>query len=286
VVPEGDKVACDRLPTEILRTLTGPGKQYCSTQQAEQKVPSKRDISFYLRFVEAPCVVSIPDLHPDAISTYIFSSAEKPLADIDAFDSLKWDQLAKFEQHHADDLHTMESACQHIADSYDGNLIQILPTQQQHDIVTRMKWWTTPVKHPLAKALGHVHSMIEVEAGDKSYVLEVLPASLGVHAGAKLLTNALDGHVYADADQSQIRSSLTVSDVLNSLREHEEDKYDLLDNNCHAMIRRTFQWAAPDVTLPESPNSNWELLASKVNSVSPTSFQTLLELSGATQWCR
>lgn len=288
VVPKGDKVACNRLPREILPILkkagVEKGKQYCSTSESDWKVPSARDVDFYIRFVEAPCTVANVKLKPHVIASFIFHSAEKGFADIDAYRNFNWDALARFEEVHAADLQGMQQVCHDLRDSEDSaNLFQMQETLKQSDAVTHMRWWSAPVEHPLARSVGHTHSLIEVEAAGKSYVLEVLPGSLGVRAGATIATKPIEGNVHAEASQSQLRPSLTVSDVLDSLREHEKGTYDLLDNNCHAMTQKTFRWAAPGAVVPESPNSNWEKLFSKLNSVSPASFQTLLEMSGASR---
>lgn len=305
VLPEGDKVACDVLPTEVLNYLNEPSTgKYCSTDPNVWKVPSHRDAQFYFRFVEAPCTNSVPGLEAGMIAAYFYQNPALPLADVDAWGDFDWDKLALFEQKHASQLQIMADSCQALfgagpvlsqfkeskSDFYydyysDGpRLLQQRRTRQE-DLVTHIRWLTAAVDHPMAKAVGYVHSFLDVEASGKHFRMDVWPSDLGIAAGAKSVKpdSWRENNVHAEVKQEQLRSQLKVSDVLDALRLHESKKFNLLSKNCHHMIKETVGWAAPAADLPESPNSKWETLHGKVDAVFPGMNDMWLELGGASR---
>lgn len=292
-IPDGHLLACDALPIAsrgIASEWTNTS-HYCSTNTSVQKRPSHRDARFYVRFVEAPCTAVLPHMNVGVVADLVFSEANYTPEAVDAWDNLDWDKLAIIEEAKASELRDMVDLCEEL---FPVSLLETqkhstsskvhLSSERRHEAsVTHVNWRVDPVELPLAKAVGHEHSFLEIVADGQHYVLEVLPRELGITGGVKNARTPVPGKIHAAATSAALLQGLTVSDVLDSLRKHEARQYHVYDHNCHSIIQKTFHEIAPSVPLPASPNWKWESFAKNLDKVSPSALNVLLQAAGASR---
>jgi len=293
VVPQAKLLSCAHLPTEILEYFNGIDKlsSVCTSDGGPgQRIPSKRDLSFYMRFVEAPCTAQEPRLNTSHMVDCIFSTAAQAPADVDAWDNFNWDNLAAFEQKHAAQLEGVADICaQLFGDSGECSVSlaqsHARASQRTERRVDKVQWLTRPVEHPLAKSMGYVHSLLELEAEGNRYELEVFPGAGGTQVSARHADQASDdsSRVHFEVSGKALKSDLSVSDILDELKANSKS-YDLIHNNCHTMIQKTLQQVtAPGMHIPDSPNSKWEAMAAKLDRSAPTALELFLQTSGASR---
>jgi hypothetical protein len=290
VTPHGADVSCSHLPKEAMEVFDEENKhgQVC---REDGRVPSERDLEFYMRFLESPCVNAEGFLNPQHLVSCVFKTAPKAPGAIDAYDNFNWDKLAAFEQKYQSKLQELAPLCRRVlheggACDYDmASLVeQTGKTQRAEEVVSQMRWLIAPVRNPIAESVGHLHSFLELTASGGKFIVEVFPREVGVSVGARRATRSDEGaQVHASATSEMLKPNLSVSQMVEIMRRHENGKYHVIHNNCHKIIQSAFRWGAPTAGVPESPNSNWEAVAAKIDAVSPEVTALMLEMSGASR---
>lgn len=150
--------------------------------------------------------------------------------------------------------------------------------------VTSLRWNTKPIQqNGLAASLGYTHSFLELESSGQLFQLDIMPNKFGTNVGAKRVSSRSVDSTHAEASSAQLRPGITVSQVIEQLRKHENSDYDLIHKNCHSFVQETLHWAAPLAAATESPNMKWENAAKLVDTASPWAVQMLLQAVGASR---
>jgi len=292
VVPNAKLVSCEHLPVESLEYYRGINKlaSVCTSDGVPgRKIPSRRDLSFYVQFVEAPCTDAEPHLNSSHIVDCVFGTAEQPPSSFDAWSKFNWDNLAAFTHKHAAELKGLQDTCaQLFGDGGECSLSlvqsQAREPQRTQNRIDKVRWLTRPVEHPLAKSMGYVHSLLELQAEGNHYELDIFPGDVGAQVIAREVDTASDPErrVHFELSGDALKSDLSVSAVLDELSANSKGTYDLIHNNCHSMIQETLhRIAAPGVDIPDSPNSKWEMVAAKLDHSAPKALELFLRTSGA-----